>query len=382
MNNWLAKTVGALLKETSPDQAPFILLQHPNDPIPENLETLSFEAPFSDFEALQKQSRVLFSGFTNVLDMVDFRKLCHRAAHILRQGGLFQYIARNPDDILDQYSPKPWPGEPIDVGAGSEIYRPLRQHFELLRLFGFRLKVPTILPRVAGQNPLLLFGAIKEEVAVTHLEAPKSEDLIQRCDEKYGPDSEYRRFNRLEEPEIVDDLLYAMRSMGLKDGDTVLGLGSNDGRELQLFERMGLKNLQFIGIDASETATAEARSVFNDPKHQFIAADLGALSQLKLKPVQGILLLNVLQCTTVNRDKLLSDLKALFAKRCAVLVSLPNNHFLSGDLARRPLSRKDPRHDRSLIMKDLRYLTRYFYRTPFKSIECFGSYDSFLLARR
>lgn len=367
----------------APSTPPFILLKNPTDHPPTPLESLCFNAPFAEFEAVKKQSRVLFTGFTNHIDMVDLRKLCHRAAHILDRGGLFQYIARNPDDVLDQNeSNKPWPGEAVKIGDESEIYRPLRQHFELLRLFGFRLKVPSFLPGVLGQPGLLLFTAVKEEVAVAHLEAPKSTELTERCDEKYGPDSPYRRFNRLEEPEIVDDLLYGMRSMGLKDGDTVLGLGSNDGRELQLFHRIGLKNLKFIGIDASEAATAEARRGFNDPKHQFMAADLGALSQLKLKPVQGILLLNVLQCTTVNRDKLLNDLKALFAKRCAVLVSLPNNHFLSGDLARRPLSRKDPRHDRSLLLKDLRYLTRYFYRTPFKSIECFGSYDSFLLAQR
>lgn len=360
---------------TAPEQSP------QNSPSPN--ASLSFDAPFSDFEEVPKQDHVLFLGLSNRLDMVDFRKLCHRAAHILNQGGCFEYFARNPDEVLEQKSPRPWPGERVEIDDQEEIYRPLRQHLELLRLFGFRLKIPRPLPSPSPEEAgFLHMRAVKDEVAVPHLKPVHNDDLIQRCDEKYGPNSPYRRFNRLEEPEIVDDLLYGLRSMGLKDGDRVLGLGSNDGRELQLFERIGLKKLQLIGIDASKAATKEAQEQFQSPRHRFITEDLGALSQLNLKPVQGLLMLNVLQCTTVNRDRLLSDLKPLFGERCAVLVSLPNNHFLSSDVARRPLSRKDPRHDRSPLLKDLRFLSRYFYRTPFKTITCFGSYDSFLLARR
>lgn len=360
---------------TSPEQAPQISSSL--------TASLSLNAPFSDFEKVPKQDRVLFLGLSNRLDMVEFRKLCHRAAHILKQGACFEYFARNPDEVLEQANTRPWPGERVRIDDQEEIYRPLRQHLELLRLFGFRLKIPRPIPSSSpGDAGFLHMSAVKDEVAVPHLEPVQNDNLIQRCDEKYGPQSPYRRFNRLEEPEIVDDLLYGLRSMGLKDGDRVLGLGSNDGRELQLFERIGLKDLQLIGIDASEAATKEAGEHFQSPKHRFITEDLGALSQLNLKPVQGLLMLNVLQCTTVNRDKLLSDLKPLFGERCAVLVSLPNNHFLSSDVARRPLSRKDPRHDRSPLLKDLRFLSRYFYRTPFKTITCFGSYDSFLLARR
>ena len=65
-----------------------------------------------------------------------------------------------------------------------------------------------------------------------------------------------------------------------------------------------------------------------------------------------------------------------------LLASIPNCHFGPEDILRRPLRRDDPRHDRSLVHKDLRYLTRELYRSGFETVESFGTYDAFLLARR
>jgi hypothetical protein len=346
--------------------------------------SMGLDAPFKDFEALSKREAVVLGTLSNKMDMVDFRKVCHRASHQLVYGGVLHYLAHNPDRVLEECQQRPWPGEAVEFYGSREIYRPLRQHLELLRIFGFRPGIPKA--AVPGCDPTdsnyLVFSATKEQGLGVHIEGSCQESVHDRCDEKYGHGSSYRRFNRLEEPEIVDDMLYAMSRMNLRAGDTVLGIGSNDGRELQLFDRIGLTGLRFIGLDASSTAIAAARASFSESRHQFHVLDLIELPRLSLEPVQGVLLLNVLQCTSINRDQLLNDLKALFDKRCAVLISIPNNHFLHGDLARRPLSRRDPRHDRSLVIKDLRYLTRYFYRANFKLTECFGSYDAFLLARR
>jgi hypothetical protein len=344
------------------------------------LPTLNLHDPFESFQDTKPVDHVILAAPSNQLDMVDLRKVCHRAASVLSMDGRLHTIAHNPDLVLGSHQGRPWPGEWVDVNGSQEHYRPLRQHFELLRLFGFRLEVPRPSPK--NDSPYLILSAVKEEVSITHIENSKNTELLQRCDEKYGAQSPYRRFNRLEEPEIVDDMLYGMHKMGLSNGDTVLGPGCNDGREFALFERMNLNGLRFIGLDAAPSSIEEARARFSDDQHQFHTMDIGELRSLSLKPVQGLLLLNVLQCTTVDRKQLLKDLKPLFDKKCAVLISIPNSHFLGTDVARRPISRKDPRHDRSLIMKDLRYLTRYFYRANFTSIECFGSYDAFLLARR
>ena len=96
----------------------------------------------------------------------------------------------------------------------------------------------------------------------------------------------------------------------------------------------------------------------------------------------GVLLLNVLQCTDVDRDRLLESLRKRLAPRCGVLASVPNCHFGEEDILRRPRRRDHPRHDRSLVHKDLRFLTRWFYRSGFQQVESFGTYDAFVLGRR
>ena len=113
-----------------------------------------------------------------------------------------------------------------------------------------------------------------------------------------------------------------------------------------------------------------------------LVADLADLSTLELPAVHCAILLNVLQCTSVDRDRLLRDLFERLTPDARLLASIPNCHFGSGDILRRPLRRDDPRHDRSLVLKDARYVARALYRAGFKTVETFGTLDVFLLARR
>ncbi|MEZ6196634.1 MAG: hypothetical protein R3F20_13060 [Planctomycetota bacterium] len=62
-------------------------------------------------------------------------------------------------------------------------------------------------------------------------------------------------------------------------------------------------------------------------------------------------------------------------------MSIPDCHLGPHDVLRRPRDRRDPRADRSLVHKDVRFLARFFHRARFREIETFGSYDVFLLAR-
>jgi SAM-dependent methyltransferase len=140
--------------------------------------------------------------------------------------------------------------------------------------------------------------------------------------------------------------------------------------------------IEMWGVDHSGSAIARARARFPAHAERFLEADLADLERLDLPAFAVVLLLNVLQCTSVDRDRLLRDLKPLLTPDCRALVSIPNCHFGAHDILRRPLRRDDPRHDRSLVHKDLRYLTRELYRSGFQTVESFGTYDSFLLARR
>ena len=134
-----------------------------------------------------------------------------------------------------------------------------------------------------------------------------------------------------------------------------------------------------MGVDASASAIASAKQTY---RHEFHCHDVMEFPELKIGPVHVVLMLNLLQCTDVNREQLLPLLVEALAPSARLLLSIPNCHFGANDILRRPLDRDSERHDRSLIHKDLRYLTRFFYRHGFGRIESFGTYDAFLLIRR
>ncbi len=200
--------------------------------------------------------------------------------------------------------------------------------------------------------------------------------------ERYGETSNYRRFDRLEEPETADDLYYAAARLHPRPGERVLALGVNDARELEMFAPPVRDEIELWGIDHSPSAIAAARQRLPAHAQRMLEAGLAELPALGLPRFDVVLMLNVLQCTSVDRDRLLSDLKPLLASDARLLASIPNCHFGARDILRRPLLRDDPRHDRSLVHKDLRYLTRELYRSGFRTVESFGTYDAFLLARR
>jgi SAM-dependent methyltransferase len=243
----------------------------------------------------------------------------------------------------------------------------------MLRLFPLEAQTPIAIP--AGTiRPKFLWLSFQK----TRDHSPLADEFTDD-DQKYGSDSRYRRFDRLEEPEILDDWCYAASKLRPKPGETVLSLGCNDGREFEMFSAEQQAGVRFVGVDVAQSAIESARKQY---VHEFHCHDLMQLGELEIGPVHIALLLNVLQCTSLDRDRLLNQLVPQLSPDSRLLISIPNCHFGSSDILRRPLDLHSKRHDRSLIHKDLRYLTRFFYRHGYSRIESFGTYDAFLLVQR
>lgn len=341
-------------------------------------QCIRLSAPFEELGGRGSCREVSLAPLANRLDLEDLRRFLHRATHLLQVGGELGFIARDPDDYPDDA----WPGELRRVGEESERVRPLRHFLELLRLFPLRPRTPRVVENssIDGSPPgrFLRWTAIR----TPDPRAPRAGESSDPVEERYAPSTEYRRFDRLEEPETADDLYYAAARLRPRAGESLLALGVNDGRELDMFAPGTRERVELWGIDHSAEAIEEAR--LRHPRHaeRLLVADLADLGRLELPPIHCALLLNVLQCTSVDRDRLLRDLMPLLTPDARLLASIPNCHFGSSDILRRPLRRDDPRHDRSLVFKDARFLTRALYRAGFQQVETFGTLDVFLLARR
>jgi len=331
----------------------------------------------TEFDALplgESWPTVALDGVASSLDLRTLRRFVHRAARLLEVGGTGHFVTLDPDRIVDACSDTSvWPGSRHEVDGLEAHYRPLRQIFELLRLFPTRPRTPIAIgDRAAPDYLWIRFEKTERETPL------RGED----ADAKYGDSSDYRAFDRLEEPEIFDDWCYAASRLRPAPGEVILSIGSNDGRELAMFDASTHRDARFIGIDAAASAIEAARERYPRPNFRFLCEDLARLGRLDLPEVDLVLALGVFQCTSVDREQLLRDLMPRLSPKARLLVSIPNCHFGSSDILRRPLDRSEKRHDRSLVHKDLRFLSRHFYRHGFTRIESFGTYDAFLLIRR
>lgn len=340
------------------------------------------DLPWEQVMELRPRSWVTLDPAADSLSMLDLRRCAHRAASLLKPGGLFWFWIRDPDDIAATVNDSedgesvpfdstalPWPGE--WVAERQAFVRPWRHYHELFRLFPFRLLSPTELTLDDGTRGYLL-RAKRLSTVTTPSEVPPTE--------RYAPDSLYHRFNRLEEPEILDDLLYGASRLALTPGDRVLSLGVNDAREWTMFQNPAASQLELWGIDHALEGIARARERYPEQKERLIHHSLDHLDDLKLPEFQAVVALNTLQVTTIDRDRLLSRLTR-GRPQTPFLVSIPNCHFGGDEILRRPLDRSHRRHDRGPAFKDLRFLTRFFYRAGYSEVETFGTYDLFLLAR-
>ncbi len=346
-------------------------------------DRFDLDCPWELLPAERSFDRVVLTPLANRCSMVHLRRFLHRAVRLLKSGGRAEIEIRDPDRVRALSDQPPWPGELNELFSRRERYRPLRHYLELSRLFPLECGIPK--PIRGSEDRLQISFERLEEVD----RAGGRQEVIDGED-RYRPDSDYRRFRRHEEPEILDDWLYGWSRLAPSQDDRILALGVNDGRELDvLSEVLGgdarseaeIKP-ELWGIDHSASAIEEARLRFPEHRSRFLHADLAQLARLDLPRFSVVLALGVLQCTTIDRDQLLTDLSSRLKPSARLLFSIPNCHFGSHDILRRPWRRDDPRHDRSLVAKDLRYLTRWCHRAGFQRVENFGSYDSFILALR
>ena len=183
-----------------------------------------------EFQELPLDTRhgfVFVEPIASTLNLRALRSVLHRCVRLLRVGGHGHLVLADPDD-LRQRQPEAWPGDAIPFERETHHYRPWRQWWELLRLFPLVPMTPRLIPEVSDAPKFLLLSFEKTaEVSSLSRESESSD--------KYGAQSSYRRFDRLEEPEILDDWCYAASKLRPQPGETVLSLGCNDGRELEMF---------------------------------------------------------------------------------------------------------------------------------------------------
>lgn len=203
----------------------------------------------------------------------------------------------------------------------------------------------------------------------------------------YGPDSEWSRVNKLEDPIFLLTLTESLQRVAPPDGGRVLALGVNTGRELQaLALAFPGRRFEVVGVDLDASPLAVAAASYpagTFVQASFVQADVNALpaglGHLGEPPYDLILALSLLQSPGVVQDRLLKTLRGLLTPGGGLVLGYPNARYRDGFLSYGARMRNYARPDFSLLMSDVTDARRRLQKYGFK-VYITGKYEVLLTA--
>lgn len=114
-----------------------------------------------------------------------------------------------------------------------------------------------------------------------------------------------------------------LNSLDLPKDASVLNVGVNDGREMQ-----GLDFSNIAGTDLSRTALERGLEMFPDLK--FVLADVETLP-FAADQFDLIVSLRTLQCSLLDKEKAIKEIKRVVRDRHAVIISSPTGYLSEDD---------------------------------------------------
>jgi len=273
----------------------------------------------------------------------------------LEREGRVRIRVPNPDLGLGLY-----PGEP--TGAGT--HRPYSVWLDVAD----RLECYFLTPSSLGEQVELTF--------VKSVARASERDV-----ERYDPDAQFGRVNKLEDPCFVEDFLEALGRINLKAGARVLSVGVNTGRELELLEwAYPDLALEVVGLDLNSRALGVARERF--PQFTFLERDLNDLPFLELGKFDLIVCLSVLQSSGIDKDLVFRTLlKEHLSSSGGIIIGLPNCRYVDGRVSYGARMRNFKKPDLSLLLADLALYRRYLQKHGFR-VYVTGKYEVLLTAAR
>ncbi|MEM7156429.1 MAG: class I SAM-dependent methyltransferase [Myxococcota bacterium] len=261
----------------------------------------------------------------------------------------------DPDLGVGRYA-----GERVEHEGRPHVHRPFRLWVDLAERLGLRL----FTPRVHTPGFIALtFEALDPTQRWQGTAVPE-------VSEKYGMDSGYQRISKLEDPGLIVDLADALERAELGDDARVLDLGINTGDEFTLLSALSeplRRSGSFVGVDHSATAIARARERFDPSRHEFIEADLGALSGLELGRFDLVLSLGTLQSPGVDDREVLRDIVQHRLPRAGtVILGIPNCRYLDGEVEYGARMKNFRQPDLSLLIKGVAFYRKYLQQHRFR----------------
>ena len=191
----------------------------------------------------------------------------------------------NPD-IHDAYA-----GTLIEVDSQTYLYRSYKAWSDLAELLHSKMLTPE---KVGTHLVKLTFKKLKED----------SFHHDSKSNEKYGVDSSFFAIHKMEEPAFFYYYNQALDNVKIENRTRILNLGINRADEFEVIKNKldtkKYENIDFIGIDHSESAISYAKRIFPESNVDFYAHDINDLDGLKLGQFDLLISIGTLQSPSIN----------------------------------------------------------------------------------
>jgi hypothetical protein len=226
--------------------------------------------------------------------------------------------------VLNPDMSEGYAGHHVTIEDTNYLYRGYKAWTDLAEL----LKCKILTPK-EGTYPLitLTFKKLKED-------SFHSDD---KSSEKYGIDSHFARIQKMEEPAFFYYYNQALDNVKIENRQRILNLGINRGDEFEVIKKRldtkKYKDINFVGIDHSESAIAYAKRIFPENNVNFYSEDINNLDTLKLGQFDLLISIGTLQSPSINFKPFFMKLvQEYLTKDTAIILGFPNSRWMGGEL--------------------------------------------------
>jgi len=160
----------------------------------------------------------------------------------------------------------------------------------------------------------------------------------------------------------------------------------NRGDEFEVIKkRLNTKkyeNINFIGVDHSESAIAHAKRLFPEENITFYAEDINSLDSLKLGQFDLLISIGTLQSPSINFKPFFMKLvQEYLTKDAAIILGFPNSRWVGGEMIYGAKAPNYAMSEMSLVLNDIMFCKKYLQQKKFR-VTVTGKHYLFLTATK
>ena len=263
--------------------------------------------------------------------------------------------------VLNPELSEGYAGSKIVIDDKTYICRGFKTWMDLAEILMCKMLMPK-----EGEYPLitLRFEKLKTDSSF-HLNSNDKKE------EKYGVDSHFFEIHKMEEPAFLYYYQQALTNVKLENKTRILNLGVNRGDEFEVIRnRLDTniyQNIQFVGIDHSETAIEYAKTQFQENNVKFYTKDINDIDTLNLGKFDLLISIGTLQSPSINFKPFFMNLvQNYLEKDSAIVLGFPNSRWIGGEMIYGAKAPNYVMNEMSLLLNDVIFCKKYLQQKKYR----------------